>query len=132
MSDRKPPGVSFESWVDRQIREAKERGDFDNLSGTGEPIAGLDRPHDDLWWVRDKLKREQLSYLPPALALRKDAEDTLELAMAAPSESEVRRLVEELNDRIRAGLRTPSEPPVDLMPYGVDEVVERWRAQRPG
>jgi hypothetical protein len=33
MTERKPPGVSFESWVEKQIREAADRGEFDNLPG---------------------------------------------------------------------------------------------------
>ena len=65
MTDRKPAGVGFGTWVERQIREAAERGEFDNLPGAGKPIADLDKPHDELWWVKDKLRREQLSYLPP-------------------------------------------------------------------
>lgn len=46
MTDRKPSGASFESWIDRQIREARERGDFDNLPGAGKRIPGLDQPYD--------------------------------------------------------------------------------------
>ena len=38
MTDRKPPGVGFQTWVERQIREAMERGEFDNLPGKGKPI----------------------------------------------------------------------------------------------
>jgi hypothetical protein len=38
MTERKPPGMSFESWVDKQIREATERGEFDGLPGAGKPI----------------------------------------------------------------------------------------------
>ncbi len=30
--------AQFESWIDKQIREAQERGDFDNLRGTGQPL----------------------------------------------------------------------------------------------
>ena len=33
MTERKPPGVSWETWIDRQIREGMERGDFDGLAG---------------------------------------------------------------------------------------------------
>lgn len=33
--------TGFESWIDRQIREAQERGEFDDLPGAGEPIKGL-------------------------------------------------------------------------------------------
>ena len=61
MTERKPPGVSWESWIERQIREAQERGEFDNLPGAGKPIEGLEGPHDELWWLKRMLEREQLS-----------------------------------------------------------------------
>ncbi|MGH9004035.1 MAG: DUF1992 domain-containing protein, partial [Acidimicrobiia bacterium] len=77
MTERKPPGVSWETWIDRQIRQGMESGDFDDLPLTGRPIPGLDRPRDEMWWVRDKLRRENVSYLPPTLAVRKELEDTL-------------------------------------------------------
>jgi hypothetical protein len=73
MTERKPPGIGFQAWVERQIREAMERGEFDNLPGAGKPIADLDKPHDELWWIKQKLRRENLSYLPATLALRKAA-----------------------------------------------------------
>ena len=34
-----------ESWVDQQIREARERGVFDNLPGTGQPIDLTPNPY---------------------------------------------------------------------------------------
>ena len=34
-----------ESWVDQQIREAQERGEFDNLPGTGQPIDLTPNPY---------------------------------------------------------------------------------------
>lgn len=40
---RRPPFQYFESWLDTQIREAQERGDFDNLAGSGEPLAPADQ-----------------------------------------------------------------------------------------
>jgi hypothetical protein len=44
MTERKPPGMRYEDWIERQIREAQERGAFDDLPGAGKPIPGLDRP----------------------------------------------------------------------------------------
>ena len=38
MTERKPPGMSFETWVDAQIAAGMERGDFDGLSGSGKPL----------------------------------------------------------------------------------------------
>lgn len=46
--------------VERQIREAMERGEFENLPGAGKPIEGLDRPYDPGWWARKWIQRERL------------------------------------------------------------------------
>ena len=131
MTERKPPGVGFESWVERQIREATERGEFDNLPGAGKPIDGLDEPHDELWWVKRKLRRENFSYLPPTIALRKEAEDALVTASQAGSEAEVRRIVADINARIVEGNRkAASGPPLNLMPFDVEAVVRSWQERR--
>jgi hypothetical protein len=37
-SEKKLPGESWGSHVDRMIREAQARGDFDNIPGTGKPL----------------------------------------------------------------------------------------------
>ena len=132
MTERKPPGVSWETWIDRQIREAMERGEFENLPGAGKPLADLDRPRDDMWWVRDKLRREEVSYLPPALELRKQADDAMDAVVRARTEDEVRRIVADINERIRyLNSHLVSGPPSTLMPFDVEEVVRGWRAAQP-
>ncbi len=131
MTERKPPGMSFETWVERQIREAQERGEFDNLPGAGKPIPGIDGPAEELWWVKQSLRRENLSYLPPTLALRREVADVLADVPDAPSESAVRRRIAELNQKIAAAIRVPLDgPPLNLMPLDVEEVVESWRRRR--
>jgi hypothetical protein len=133
MTERKPPGVSFESWVDRQIREAEERGEFRDLPGAGKPLRGASEPYDETWWVREKLAREGVSVLPPTLALRKEAEDALDAARGARSEREARRILTEINERIREAIRTPLEgPPLNLVPFDVERVVREWREAREG
>jgi Domain of unknown function (DUF1992) len=131
MTERKPPGVGFQSWVERQIQDAMERGEFDNLPGAGKPIADLDKPHDELWWIKDKLRRENLSYLPATLALRKEAEDALAAALRARSEAEVRRILAAINRKILDGNRkAASGPPLNLMPFDVERVVAGWRERQ--
>ncbi|MEU8913820.1 DUF1992 domain-containing protein [Streptomyces nigrescens] len=128
MTERKPPGVTFETWIDKQIREATERGDFAGLAGAGKPLPHLDQPYDEMWWIKEKMDREHLSYLPPTLALRKEAEDALEAAAAAPTEAALRRILTAVNERISAALRTPLEgPPLNLVPFDIDEVARKWR-----
>jgi Domain of unknown function (DUF1992) len=132
VTDRKPPGVSFETWVERKIREAIERGEFDNLPGAGKPIADLDRPHDEAWWIRQKLRREELAYLPPTIALRREAEDALAAAARAGSEGEVRRIVAAVNRKIAEGNRkAASGPPLNLAPFDEERVVAAWRERPP-
>ncbi|TMM01978.1 MAG: DUF1992 domain-containing protein [Actinobacteria bacterium] len=131
MTERKPPGVPWESWIDRQIRQARERGEFEDLPGTGQPLPDLDRPFDELWWVKEKLRREELSYMAPSVALRQYVHDALQAASRAKSEAEVRRLIAEVNEQIRdanrKGIRGPS---LMLMPLDPDRVVREWRLQR--
>jgi hypothetical protein len=132
MTERKPPAVSFESWLDRQIREAAERGEFDDLPGAGKPLPHLNKPYDELWWVKEKMQRENLSFLPPTLVLRKEAEDALAAASRARSEREVRQIVSDLNDKIREAIRRPpAGPPLNLAPIDVEQVVREWRRQHP-
>ncbi|GGZ74556.1 DUF1992 domain-containing protein [Streptomyces echinoruber] len=132
MADRKPPGVPFESWVEKQIRDAQARGDFDRLPGAGKPLPEIvDAPYDELWWVKRKPAREGLSVLPPTLALRKEAEDALEAALRAPSEQRARKIVEDVNVKIRDVLfKPPPGPPLGMKPYDVEEVVRRRRERR--
>jgi hypothetical protein len=131
MTDRKPPGIDFGTWVERKIREAAERGAFDNLPGAGKPIPDLDKPHDELWWIKRKLRDEELASLPPTIALRKEAEQALAAAARAGSEDEVRAIVAAINARIAEGNRkAASGPPLDLAPFDAARVVARWRAAR--
>lgn len=133
MTERKPAGTSFESFAERQIREAIERGDFDDLPGHGKPLKGVSAPYDELWWVKDKLRREGVSLLPPTLALRKEAEEALTAARGAPSPEMARRIILEVNDKIRAACNRPLEgPPLKLRPFDVEEVVGEWYAAHPG
>ncbi|WP_278258534.1 DUF1992 domain-containing protein [Nocardioides convexus] len=56
-----------QTWVDLQVRQAMERGEFANLPGAGKPIEGLGETHDPDWWVKRLVERERITVLPPAL-----------------------------------------------------------------
>jgi hypothetical protein len=133
VTERKPAGTDFETWIDTQIREAQERGEFDDLPGKGKPIVGLDQPSDEMWWVRSWLRREGVTVAPPTpFALRKEVQDLQDRLEREPTEARVRHVVEELNGRIRDANRKPAidGPPTSVSPLDVDEIVERWRARR--
>jgi hypothetical protein len=119
------------TWVDLQLRQAMERGDFDDLPGAGKPIAGLGDHHDPNWWLKKLVEREHIALLPPSLALRKEdaaLDDTLDRLNV---EGDVRRHVTDFNERvIAARYRLPEGPPLVTMPRDVDESVAAWRERR--
>ena len=49
-----------ESVVERRIKEAMERGEFDDLPGTGAPLPDAGQPYDELWWVKKWLQRNEI------------------------------------------------------------------------
>ena len=122
----------FETWVERQIREATERGEFDNLPGEGKPIPGLTGRDDEDWWVKGFLEREQLPMpLPPSLALRREVASLRESLVDVGSEETVRAIVSDLNHRIVDSHRRRIDgPPVILRLVDVEQTLADWRADR--
>ena len=122
----------YESRIDRQIREAQERGDFDNLPGAGKPLANNGEEYDDEWWIKGLARREGLAAaLPPALALRREIEDLPQVLARRTAERLVREHLDDLNERIRKARRGPVEgPPVTVNPVDVEAVVAAWHAAR--
>jgi DnaJ homologue, subfamily C, member 28, conserved domain len=47
--------------AENKIRAAIEAGEFDHLPGLGKPSAICDAPYDPFWWIRRKLRREQIA-----------------------------------------------------------------------
>jgi hypothetical protein len=119
-------------YVDLQIKQAMDRGDFDNLPGAGKPIEGLGTQHDPNWWVKQLIEREKITgVLPPALQLRKDDAELEAKLDRHTAESEVRRELEEFNARVMKARYTPVDgPPLVTMPREVENEVEAWRARR--
>jgi Domain of unknown function (DUF1992) len=118
-------------WVDLQIRQAVERGEFDNLPGAGKPLRLPDR-HDPDWWVKQLIEREHITGVAPAaITLRhEDAELDATLDREA-TESEVRRTVDDFNRRvIEARRQLTGGPPVVTPTRDPDAEVEAWRARR--
>jgi hypothetical protein len=135
MTERKPPGTSFTSWIDQQINEAAERGAFDNLPGAGKPIPRRREDEDGTQaWLRDYLRREGVSadeLLPAPLRLRKEVERLAETVRNLRSEQEVRQLVAELNEQITEWRRISLGPPIFLPLVDEELMVARWRDAHP-
>jgi hypothetical protein len=132
MTERKPPWTSWETWIDAQIRVATEKGAFDNLPGAGKPLPNLDEVYDPLWWVKQLVKREDISVLPPSLELLRKVERELAAIEKLDDEAAVRRRVDALNLEIAKVNATVVEgPPTRIGTLDVDQVVARWRRTRP-
>lgn len=123
----------YETRIDRQLREAQERGDFDDLPGAGQPLPNNGEEYDAEWWLKGLVRRESIAGagLPPALALRKEIEDLSSVVARKRTETAVRQVVTDLNDRILLARRGPVDgPPVAVKPVDVDAVLRDWRAAR--
>jgi hypothetical protein len=133
VTEHKPPGLSWESWAERQIEEGRRAGLFDGLDGEGKPIDGLDGPHDEEWWVKAKLRREEIDYLPPTIAIRGRRDAAVAAALDARDDVEARRILEEINEQIRyVNSHTVSGPPSTVWVVDVESILERRRLVRPG
>jgi Domain of unknown function (DUF1992) len=131
MTERKPPGISFTSWIDQQINEAAERGAFDNLTGAGKPIPDSREADYGQAWLRDYVRREGVpteEILPTPLKLRKEIERLTETVQVLRSEQEVCQVVGELNQRIMDWRRIPVGPPVFVPLVDEEMMLSRWRA----
>jgi hypothetical protein len=122
----------FESHIDRMIREAQERGEFDDLPGSGKPLPGRGEPYEENWWLKDWVRREELTGVAPTtLRIRKEAEELQQTLAKKRSEQLVREYVTDLNERIRRANRGQVDgPPVIIDEFDVDAVVAAWRISR--
>jgi hypothetical protein len=130
MTERKPPDMTFTSWVDKQIQEAAERGAFDNLPGAGKPIPNRGDEDAAQAWLRDYVRREGVpteDLLPTPLRLRKESARLAETVQDLASEAEVRDIVTELNQRIMEWRRIPLGPPIFVPLVDEENMISNWR-----
>ena len=90
MTERKPPGTSWETWIDGQIRVAREQGAFDNLPGAGKPLPNLGQEY-DLTVGEAARPARAVSILPPSLELLRKVETELAAIEKLHDEATVRR-----------------------------------------
>ena len=110
------------------MREATEAGEFDDLPGTGEPIADLDRPYDPEWWARRWMQREAVAEEVRELATRIRREvprilaGTDEASMSA-SLHELNAAIGAVNERLADADRLP---PLDVVALIRDRASRRF------
>lgn len=121
-----------ERGIERTIREAQERGDFDDLPGAGKPLS-LGDPHDPDWWVKQLIEREQLSLvdaLPPPIRLRREAELMPGSLVDLATETQVREHLADFNARVEQSWRSAGSgamSPVVAHRVDVERVLQGWR-----
>ena len=131
MTKRKPGKLSWQSWIDQQIEEARSKGAFVNLKGEGRPLEDLDEVTDPGWWAKKLVKREQVSILPPALEIRRKVELCLAEVWDLDDEGQVRERLAALNAEIgKTNATVTSGPPTQVGLLDEAAVVERWRSRR--
>ena len=122
----------YESHVERLIREAQERGEFDNLRGAGKPL-DLGSVDDPDWWIKQKMRAEGLDgagALPAVISLRREAAGFPESLRELRSEASVRAVLVDYNDRVRFDRLVPRDlktPPLVAPLVDIDAMVAQWR-----
>ena len=112
--------------AERKIREAMERGEFDNLSGSGKPL-----PEEDLSGVPEELRMaykvlKNSGCLPPEVELRKEIVNLRDLVRSTEDDEGRRKRLKELQFRLLK-LEMMRNRPVNLdaFPEYEEKVVER-------
>lgn len=136
VTQRKPTGMSFQTWVEQQIAGGMERGDFAALPGAGRPLPRKALSQDAYDWALDKARREGVEtaeMLPPGLRLRRERDQLPARAARLTSEAQVRALAEDYNTRVQAFWRRPQESRWAPLPglADVEALVAGWRHDRP-
>ncbi|MEX0825642.1 MAG: DUF1992 domain-containing protein [Acidimicrobiia bacterium] len=98
MPTEPPPDAPYVDPVERKIREAIDRGEFEALPGAGKPIPDLDRPYEAAWWAKRWVERSRLE--DEAADLQRVVRRETPLLRAAVDAEAASRRVDELNRAI--------------------------------
>ncbi|MGM0428471.1 MAG: DnaJ family domain-containing protein [Thermodesulfobacteriota bacterium] len=90
----------FEKIIEERIKEAQQKGEFDDLPGRGSPIVYEDDSHvpEDLRLAYKVLKNADC--LPPELALKKEIRQMEDMLDGIPDEKEKYRQIKKINYKI--------------------------------
>lgn len=114
----------YESLPDRIIREAIERGEFEDLPGKGKPIAGLDRDYDPDWWARRFMERLRAGEAVGRAA--REVDHLIGTVWLLPDGPAVRKAVAALNSMLEsANEAAPESERASLL--DPEDVVATWR-----
>ena len=91
---------AFQKIVEERIREAQNRGEFNDLPGSGAPLDMEDDSHvpEDLRLAYKILRNANC--LPPELKLKKEIRQMEDMLDGIPDEKEKYRLIKQINFKI--------------------------------
>jgi hypothetical protein len=93
-----PPDAGLDP-VERQIREAIDRGEFESLPGAGKPLPDLDKQYEPSWWAKRWVERSRRE--DAADELRTIARSETPRLRAASDREAAEARAEEINQAIR-------------------------------
>jgi hypothetical protein len=126
----------FQKIVEKRIKEAQERGEFDDLPGRGRPIPLEDEGHvpEDLRLAYKILKNADC--LPPELELKKEIRQMEDLLEHIPDEKEKYRQIKRINYKILQlnlmGKKSPLFEEKEIYYKKLLEKTGQKELQRPG
>ena len=90
----------FQKIIEKRIKEAQKRGEFDDLPGRGEPLRIEDDSHipEDLRLAYKILKNADC--LPPEIELKKEIRQMEDMLENIPDEKEKYRQIKKINYKI--------------------------------
>ncbi|MFH1983905.1 MAG: DUF1992 domain-containing protein [Pseudomonadota bacterium] len=116
----------FNKIIEERIRMAQERGDFEDLPGTGKPIHFDDDSHipEDLRMAYKVMKNAD--FIPEEIALKKQIQSAQELVAGMPDSGEKYRAMRKLNYLVLK-LNAMRQVPIDLETPQVytDKIIDR-------
>jgi len=98
-------------WIEQRLSELAAEGLFDDLPGSGQPIADLDRQYSPVWWAARWVERDAARRGAESVRKRM-AEDVAEALALSPSDARerlvlIKRAVDALNAHLDSSVQLP-------------------------
>lgn len=116
-----------DDWLEKAIREATERGEFDDLPGAGKRIEGLGGTYDPAWWAKEFVGREQAR--ETGIELMAEIDKTLPVLLATAALDDLLAHVDRWNTAI-ARVNAVLDRSDALHELDRDDVGRRWESLR--
>lgn len=119
--------MGYERIVEKKIKDAQRRGDFDNLPGQGEPLNMDDDRHvpEDLRIAYKILKNADC--LPPELELKKEIKQMEDMLEHIPDEKERYRQMKRINHKImKLNMMGHKSPLLEERQLYYGKIIERF------